>query len=71
MFDFDRTTRIALQRLLYVATALTLKEADQNGTWDMINGVVYDNSYAAIVAAVFIGSQFMGTGSKANSVKQD
>jgi (2Fe-2S) ferredoxin len=67
-WDFDRTTRIALQRLLYVSVALPLADADQNGTWDQIHGVVYPNSYAAIVAIVFVGSQFMGTGSKANSM---
>lgn len=67
-WDFDRTTRIALQRLLYISVALPLADADQNGTWDQIHGVVYPNSYAAIVAIVFVGSQFMGTGSKANSM---
>jgi (2Fe-2S) ferredoxin len=66
--DFDRTTRIALQRLLYVTVALPIADADHNGTWDQISGVVYPNSYAAIIAIVFIGSQFMGTGSKANSM---
>eukprot|EP00957_Ditylum_brightwellii_P044957 3410149-Ditylum_brightwellii.AAC.1 len=66
--DFDRTTRIALQRLLYATVALPIIDADQNGTWDQINGVVYPNSYAAIIAIVFVGSQFMGTGSKANSL---
>jgi (2Fe-2S) ferredoxin len=69
--DFDRTTRIALQRLLYITVLLPLVDADQNGTWDQINGVVYPNSYAAIVAIVFIGSQFMGTGSKANSINAE
>mmetsp|Transcript_21897 Transcript_21897/g.33288 ORF Transcript_21897/g.33288 Transcript_21897/m.33288 type:complete len:250 (-) Transcript_21897:452-1201(-) len=69
--DFDRTTRIALQRLLYITVLLPLADADQNGTWDQINGVVYPNSYAAIVAIVFIGSQFMGTGSKANSINAE
>jgi len=67
-FDFDRTTRIALQRLLYVVTALPLLDANQNGTWDVINGIVYPNSYIAIATLVFIGSQFMGTGSKDGSV---
>jgi len=68
--DFDRTTRIALQRLLYITVALPLVEADKQGTWDQINGAVYPNSYAAIIAFVFIGSQFMGTGSKANSMEE-
>lgn len=71
LLDFDRTTRIALQRLLYITVLLPLADADQNGTWDQINGVVYPNSYAAIVAIVFIGSQFMGTGSKANSINAE
>ena len=68
-WDFDRTTRIALQRLLYIAVALPLLEADKNGTWDVINGEVYPNSYYAIAAITFIASQFMGTGSKANSME--
>lgn len=68
-WDFDRTTRIALQRLLYVSVALPIADADHNGTWDQINGNVYPNSYAAIIVVVFVLSQFMGTGSKANSVQ--
>lgn len=68
--DPDRTTRIALQRLLYVVTLLPLADADQKGTWDIINGQVYENSYYAIAAAVFIGSQFMGTDSKANAAER-
>ena len=64
--DLDRTTRIALQRLLYVAVALFLKTADERGTWDVAGGEVVENSYAAGAAAVFVASQFMGTGSKAN-----
>lgn len=66
-WDFDRTTRIALQRLLYITVALPIIDADHNGTMDIINGQVYPNSYAAIAAITFIGSQFMGT--KAASVK--
>ena len=68
LFDFDRTTRIALQRLLYACVALALNDADKNGTWDVINGEVYPNSYYAIAIITFIGSQFMGTSSKANSM---
>ena len=65
--DFDRTTRIALQRLLYVATVIPMQDAYQKGTWDSIGGVTYENSYYAIGAAVFVASQFMGTSSKANN----
>jgi (2Fe-2S) ferredoxin len=67
-YDFDRTTRIALQRLLYAVVGLPMIEADKTGTWDMINGEVYLNSYAIIAGLVFVGSQFMGTSSKANAV---
>lgn len=67
-WDFDRTTRIALQRLLYAVTLLPLLDASQKGTWDQINGDEYTNSYYAFGAAVFIASQFMGTGSQANAV---
>jgi hypothetical protein len=70
-WDFDRTTRIALQRLLYVATLLPLVDASQQGTWDQINGQVYPNSYYAFGAAVFAASQFMGTSSQANAVSSD
>jgi hypothetical protein len=70
-WDFDRTTRIALQRLLYVATLLPLVDASQQGTWDQINGQVYSNSYYVFGAAVFVASQFMGTGSQANAVASD
>lgn len=69
--DFDRTTRIALQRLLYICVALPLFDAHQKGYWDVINGQVYENSYYAIAAVAFIGSQFMGTSSAANRVEDD
>jgi hypothetical protein len=66
--DFDRTTKIALQRLLYIATFLPMQNAAQTGQWDSIKGIgVVDNSYYVIGAGVLIGSQFMGTGAKANS----
>mmetsp|Transcript_29665 Transcript_29665/g.45244 ORF Transcript_29665/g.45244 Transcript_29665/m.45244 type:complete len:245 (+) Transcript_29665:22-756(+) len=67
-WNFDRTTRIALQRLLYACVALPMYDAQKNGNWDVINGQVFENSYYAIAAAVFIGSQFMGTSSAANRV---
>mmetsp|Transcript_14372 Transcript_14372/g.23720 ORF Transcript_14372/g.23720 Transcript_14372/m.23720 type:complete len:220 (+) Transcript_14372:77-736(+) len=70
-WDFDRTTRIALQRLIYAATLLPLVDASQQGTWDQINGVVVPNSYYAFGAAVFVASQFMGTSSQANAVTDD
>jgi (2Fe-2S) ferredoxin len=70
-WDFDRTTRIAFQRLLYATVALPLIDADENGTWDVINGQVYENSCYAIAAAIFIGSQFMGTSSAANKVEEN
>ena len=66
--DFDRTTRIAIQRLLYAGVALPMNYAYENGTWDVIDGQVIENSYAGIIAAVFVGSQFMGTSSAANRV---
>jgi hypothetical protein len=69
-WDFDRTTRIAFQRLLYACVALPLIDADKTGTWDVINGEVYTNSYYGIAAIIFIGSQFMGTGSKSNSMEK-
>ena len=69
--DLDRTTRIALQRLLYVVTALFLKTADEKGTWDVIGGQVVQNSYVAAATAVFVASQFMGTGSKDNSAPEN
>ena len=46
--------------------ALFLKTADEKGTWDVVGGEVVENSYAAGAVAVFVASQFMGTGSKAN-----
>eukprot|EP00593_Proboscia_inermis_P008421 CAMPEP_0171305892 /NCGR_PEP_ID=MMETSP0816-20121228/15771_1 /TAXON_ID=420281 /ORGANISM="Proboscia inermis, Strain CCAP1064/1" /LENGTH=74 /DNA_ID=CAMNT_0011787047 /DNA_START=562 /DNA_END=786 /DNA_ORIENTATION=+ len=45
-----------------------MKDAVDTGTFDMINGVEYHNSYNAIASIIFIASQFMGTGSAANSV---
>jgi hypothetical protein len=69
-WDFDRTTRIAFQRLLYAFVALPLIDADKTGTWDVINGEVYPNSYYGIAAITFIGSQFMGTGSKSNNMEK-
>ncbi|GMH67870.1 hypothetical protein TrST_g13529 [Triparma strigata] len=67
--DLDRTTKIALQRLIYVVTALFLKSSQEAGTFDMIGGEVVENSYFAGAAGVFIASQFMGTGSKDNIIK--
>ena len=67
--DLDRTTKIALQRLIYVVTALFLKSSQEAGTFDMIGGEVVENSYFAGAAGVFIASQFMGTGSKDNTIK--
>jgi len=67
LLDFDRTTRIAFQRLLYIVTFLPMQDAYQKGTWDTIMGTTYENSFAAIGAVVLVGSQFMGTGASANS----
>merc|ERR1712113_641040 len=58
-WDFDRTTRIAFQRLLYILVGLPLLEAYKQGNWDMIHGVLYPNSYSIFMCTVFIGSQFM------------
>lgn len=69
-FDLDRTTKIALQRLLYVVTALFLKSSQEAGTFDVVGGEVIENSYFAGAAGVFVASQFMGTGSKDNSIKE-
>lgn len=68
-YDLDRTSRINLQRLLYAITALPLLNAELNGTWDTIYGVVYPNSYYTFAGVVFVLSQFMRTGTKSNAME--
>ena len=67
LWDIDRNTKIVLQRLLYIAVGLPMVMANDNGTWDTINGVVYPNSYKIIAIVVFIASQFMGTSKSSNN----
>jgi len=69
LFNPDRTTRIALQRLLYACVLLPIVDAKQHGTLDVIDGTVYPNSYAFFALLIFIGSQFMGTNSRVPSVE--
>lgn len=61
-YDLDRNSKINVQRLLYAVTALPLLTAKLNGTWD--------DSYYVFAGAVFVLSQFMGTGKNANAMDE-
>ena len=61
-YDLDRNSKINVQRLLYAVAALPLLTAKLNGTWD--------DSYYVFAGAVFVLSQFMGTGKNANAMEE-